>query len=170
MDATDVAVTEEPSKLEALYREHAPRALALAWLLTADWHLAEDLVQDAFVRVAGLFGHLRDPANFEGYLRKAVVNLHRSVLRRRRLERAFLARRSPARGEVLPDVESRDELMAALLKIPPRQRAAVVLRHCLDRSEAQVADELRCSVAAARNLVSRGLKSLRTQMKERSDG
>jgi RNA polymerase sigma factor (sigma-70 family) len=74
--------------LEDLYVRHAPAALRLAFFLTGDRELAQDLVQDAFVRIAGRFGHLRTPDAFEAYLRRTIVNLFTSHLRRLRLERA----------------------------------------------------------------------------------
>src|SRR5262249_42709841 len=73
--------------LAELYERHAGAAIGLAYLLTGDRYHAEDLVQEAFVRVAGRFRHLRDEGAFEGYLRRTVVNLFTSQLRRRRLER-----------------------------------------------------------------------------------
>jgi len=165
MELLEISAVHDSSKLGELYRVHAPRALGLAYLLAGDWHQAEDLAQEAFVRVAGRFRHIRDPGVFEAYLRRAVINLHRSFLRRRRLEREYLSRQAVVdRAGSMPDIESRDELVAALLRVPQRQRAAVVLRHCLDLTESQVADALGCSVAAARNLVARGLKVLRAEL------
>lgn len=169
MEAGGTALVRSAT-LERLYTAHAPRALGLAFLLTGDWALAEDLVQEAFVRVAGRFGHLRDPRAFEGYLRRSVVNLHRSFLRRRRLEREYVQRKSGLRhAESLPDVETRVELVAALRELPVRQRAAVVLRHCLDLPEATVAEALGCSVGAAKNLIARGLRALRARMGGETD-
>src|SRR5215218_8241881 len=76
--------------LGELYARHAGAAVGLAYLLTGDRHHAEDLAQEAFVRLAGRFRHLRDVGAFEAYLRRTVVNLFTSQLRRRRLERAYL--------------------------------------------------------------------------------
>src|SRR5215831_18530804 len=110
----------ETGRLGELYREHAEPALRLAYLLTGERALAEDLVQEAFVRVAGRFVHLRDPEAFGAYLRRAVVNLANSHFRRRRVERAYLTReRSDATvrsggGSAVPPVEDRDQLWGAL--------------------------------------------------------
>lgn len=78
-------------ELARLYEAHAPAAYRLAFLLTGEADLAEDLVQDAFVRIIGRFGQLRSPEAFDAYLRRTVVNLSYGVFRRRRVERAFLA-------------------------------------------------------------------------------
>ena len=122
-------------------------------------------MQEAFVRVAGRFRHLRVPDAFEAYLRRTIVNLHTSQLRRRRLERAYLERqRSPVSETTLPDVGAREELWGAVLSLPARQRAAVVLRYYEDLSERETADVLGCSTAAAKSLVARAMQSLRAEM------
>ena len=74
----------EGGRLAELYRRHAPDAVRLAYLLTGDRVLAEDLVQDAFVKLAGRFRDLRDPDAFAAYLRRTVVNLTNSHWRRTR--------------------------------------------------------------------------------------
>ncbi len=168
MDAVRVPV-EGPIKqsgLDDAYRRAAPRARALAYLLTGNRETAEDLAQDAFVRLAGRFQHIRKQDALDAYLRRTVVNLHLSRLRRLRLERAFLRRQSAAQpaSSSLPDVEIRDELLSALRSIPSRQRVGVVLRYCLDLSESQVAESMGCSTAAARHLVARGIKRLREEL------
>lgn len=153
------------SRLAALYAEHAHAALRLAYLLTGDRALAEDLVQEAFARVIGRWRDIRQPETFGAYLRRTVVNLSRSHGRRRVVERAYLLRHG-ARDEAvaLPDVEARDALWRALLELPERQRAALFLRYYEDLSERQVADVLECSVGAAKALVARGLARLRAHV------
>ena len=66
--------------------------IRLAYLLTGDRAVAEDIAQDAFVRVVGHLGHLRDASSFDAYLRRTVVNLSKNHFRRRAVERRFLAR------------------------------------------------------------------------------
>jgi DNA-directed RNA polymerase specialized sigma24 family protein len=135
--------------LARLYMQHAPAGLRLAYLLTGDHRLAEDLVQDAFVRVIGRFGQLRDEMGFDAYLRRTVVNLS-------------CGRPSRARGD--PErAEERDELWRRLDSVAPRQRAALVLRYYEDLSDEQAAQVLGCSTRALRSLTSRGLQALRTQ-------
>jgi RNA polymerase sigma-70 factor (sigma-E family) len=148
--------------LAELYERHAPAAGRLAYLLTGDRVLAEDLVQEAFVRLVGRFRHLRVPDAFEAYLRRTIVNLHTSQLRRRRVERAYLereGRREPSTTD--PDMEAREELWRAVLALPPRQRAAIVLRFYEDLSERETADALGCSPSAAKSLVARAMQTLR---------
>src|SRR5438034_11207824 len=81
----DAYVTDAPGgRLAELYVRHAAEATRLAYMLTGDRQLAEDLVQDAFVRLAGRLVHLRDPGAFDAYLRRTIVNLANSHFRRKR--------------------------------------------------------------------------------------
>jgi RNA polymerase sigma-70 factor (sigma-E family) len=156
------------SALAELYVRHAPGAIGLAYLLTGDRYMAEDLAQEAFVRVAGKFRYLRVPDAFEAYLRRTIVNLFTSELRRRRLERTYLQREQRGARDVrveTVDVTIRDELWNALGRLPSRQRAAVVLRYYEDLSERDVAEIMRCSVPAMKSLVSRGMDTLRTMVR-----
>ena len=157
------------SRLAGLYVRHGPAAQRLAFLLTGNRVEAEDLVQEAFVRVVGRFGHLRVPDAFEAYLRRTIVNLHTSHLRRLRSERAWLERerrRSERTPSAIPDVGAREELWRAVRDLPPRQRAAVVLRFYEDLSEQRTAEILGCSPAAAKALVARAMETLREQIRK----
>ena len=156
-----------PGSLEDLYVRHAPDAVRLAFLLTHDAALSEDLAQEAFIRVAGRFHHLRSTGAFDAYLRRTVVNLCMSHHRHEKVARSYVRRevertggREPSTAQ--PDVETADALRAALGALPDRQRAAVVLRFYADLSEQDVADALHCSVTAARSLVFRAMETLRT--------
>ena len=154
--------------LAELYARSAPAARRLAYLLTGDTQLAEDIVQDCFVKLAGRLRRVDDP---EPYLRRMVVNASHSHHRRLRV------RRERARDEALtlgadtdtsPDGADgradRDRLREALRALPARQREAVVLRHWLDLSEQQCADELGCSVGTVKSLASRGRAALRLSL------
>src|SRR5213080_2978600 len=94
----DRRAATDTGRLGELYLRHADAAVRLAYLLTGDRALAEDLVQDAFVRLAGRLVHLRDPGAFDAYLRQTVVNLSRSHFRRKKVERAYLERAGGAVG------------------------------------------------------------------------
>lgn len=153
------------SRLEELYAQHIDWAEAVAFLLTHDTDLAQDLAQESFIRVAGRLHHIRHPDAFRGYLRRTLVNVFRTHFRRiaaerRALERA-VARREP---ESALHVQSSGETARALATLPPRQRAAVVLRYYEDLSEEQAADVLRCSKRAVNALVSRALGTLRGEL------
>lgn len=167
MDGSSQLAMESSSegRLAELYARYAPTAVRMAFLLTGDQSQAEDLVHEAFVRCIGRFGHLRAHEAFDAYLRRTVVNLHTSRLRRRRTERAWLARHGAweaVRVISMPDVGAREDLWQALRELPARQRAALVLRYYEDLSERDTAAALGCSVAAVKSLVQRGGHTLRT--------
>ncbi len=152
--------------LAKLYEEHAAGAFRLAYLLTGDRDLAEDLVQDAFVKLIGRFADLRNPTSFDAYLRRTIVTLSYGHFRRRRTERAYLARergKVERRSHAFPDVERRDDLWTQMQRIAPRQRAALVLRYYEDLSEQQAADVLGCSLRTVKSLVTRGIHAMRDQ-------
>jgi RNA polymerase sigma factor (sigma-70 family) len=126
------------------------------------------------VKLAGRFADLRNPSAFPAYLRKTVVNLARMHWRRRRVERAMVERRAiRTEAETGPAADAgvgmRDQMRRALLGLPPRTRAALVLRYYEDLSEAQVAEVLGCSVGTVKSLVSRGVAVLRGTV-DRDDG
>ncbi|MGH2674278.1 MAG: SigE family RNA polymerase sigma factor [Actinomycetota bacterium] len=152
--------TAEGGRLGKLYEAHAPEAARLAFLLTGDRSVAEDLVHEAFVRLFGRFRDIRHPEAFRSYLRATVVNLARSHFRRRRVERAYLERQGRPPDDASPDPGAREEMWDALQRLSPRQRAAVVLRYYEDLTEAQTAEILGCAVGTVKSLVSRGLDRL----------
>jgi RNA polymerase sigma-70 factor (sigma-E family) len=166
----DRTTAGDTGRLGELYLRHADGAARLAYLLTRDHTLAEDLVQEAFVRLAGRLVHLRDPDAFDAYLRRTVVNLSHSYFRRKKVERAYLER---ARGEMGMRTEERSDgslgegeaLWRALGRLTGRQRAAIVLRFYEDLSEGDVAEVLRCRPGTAKSLVSRGLEAMRHEMR-----
>jgi RNA polymerase sigma factor (sigma-70 family) len=149
--------------VDDLYRDHGGAAIRLAYLMTGDRARAEDLVQDAFVRMLARLRHIRETDTLRAYLNRTIVNLAKNEYRREGRLRAFLTNTRAAGPETtaLPEVEVRDEVHSQLLRLPRRQRAALVLRYCEDQSEAEVADALGTSAKAVRSLVGRGLETLR---------
>lgn len=157
------------ARLLELYQLNATATVRLAYMLTGDRDLAEDLSQEAFVRVAGRFRDVRKPEVFRSYLFKAVVNLTRSHWRRERVAHGYLRAQNPQPATTsLPDVERNEVLKQALLSLPVRQRAALVFRYYEDFSERQTAEVLGCSVGAVKSLVLRGTESLRRKIGELS--
>jgi RNA polymerase sigma-70 factor (sigma-E family) len=158
-------------RIAELYVRHAQAGLRLAYLLTGDRHLAEDLTQDAFAKLIGRLHHLRDPGAFESYLRRTIVNLSTSHFRHRAVERAYLEREAPRvpRETLEPDVVTLEDMRRALLSLPSRQRAAIVLRFYEDLSERQIAEVLRCRPGTVRSLVSRGMSALRIDIRGDDD-
>jgi len=161
--------TRREQRLADLYGQYARDAVRVAFLLTGDQHTAEDIVQDAFVRLFSRFQELRSPDAFETYLRRTVVNLCRDRFRRLKLERDYAARRATSVSSgigVSSQIETRALIRDALQKLPHRQRAVLVLRFYTDLSEQQTAEVMQCSVAAVKSLATRATATLRKDIGE----
>jgi RNA polymerase sigma-70 factor (sigma-E family) len=146
----------------ALYVGHYDQLLRLAVLLVGDMAAAEDVVQEAFIRVHGAI-ESRSLHNPLAYLRQAVVNLARSELRRRLVRLRHAPRPMPdaaSAEEGACAAISRQEVIVALRRIPARQREAVVLRYWADLPEAEIAALMGVSVGAVKSYISRGLSRL----------
>lgn len=151
--------------LAEIYERNAPGAVRLAYLITSDPDLAQDIAQEAFARVVGRFRHLRMPEAVDAYLRRTVVNLCNSHFRHQRVVRAAMVREAAEASDATietPDLGLRDQIWSALLRLPVRQRTAVVLRYYEDASDERIAEAMGCSRSAARALVSHGVEGLRT--------
>lgn len=139
--------------------------LRTAHLITWDAGEAEDLVQECLLRVARRWPRIRWMQQPVAYARRILINLAlddaRSRTRRRNeLDGESIAVQQPAR-DLLGDIETRDELLEALSRLNPRQRAVLVLRYFNDLTEAQTAEALGCSPGTVKSSASRGLARLR---------
>ena len=150
------------SSMEELYTANAQRAGRLAYFLVGDRDLAQDLVQDAFLKVFARWGNLRTPDSFAAYLNRTVVNLAHKTHRRRGVERRYLDKQ-PRHEAVasVRDYETADELWGRLQSLPQRQRTAIVLRYYEDLTDHQAAEAMGCSEKAIASLVQRALGTLR---------
>lgn len=143
----------------------------LAYLLCGDRHLATDLVQSCLIRMYRAWPRLRDPDGADAYARTVLVRCWLS-------ERRRPWRRSETRDGIVPDrpdvaadpahtvgrAHDKEVLRVALAQIPPRQRAAVVLRHWSQYSVTETAAILRCSEGTVKSQTARGLEALRAAM------
>jgi RNA polymerase sigma-70 factor (sigma-E family) len=151
--------TSAQDGVTALYQAHALGLTRLAHIMLGDRTAAEDVVQDAF---AGLYRHwsrLADQAKALPYVRSSVLNGCRTALRRRR------APSPPAVDEAAADAallsaERRHEVMAALRRLPDRQREVLVLRFYLDLSDTDIARDMGISPSTVRSTASRALAAL----------
>lgn len=153
-------------RFAATYVRHAPGAIRFAHVLTADEHAAEELVQDAFVKVYARSRRAEAPEAFASYLRRTILNEWRSRRRREQLWRSFARKSPPTTVTDLPDVASSADLWAAIRRLPARQRAAIHLRYYEDMPIAAVAATLECSEAAARSLLAHAMHSLRKSIRK----
>jgi RNA polymerase sigma-70 factor (sigma-E family) len=132
----------------------------VAYAICGDWHRADDLLQTAFVKLYVAWPRLRDPAAAEGYARRILVRANVDESRRpwRRENPGLEGLDRAARGG--PDLTERSALVDALQQLPVMQRKVVVLRHMLDLSVAQTADELGIGEGTVKSHTSRGLTAL----------
>jgi RNA polymerase sigma-70 factor (sigma-E family) len=164
-------------RLAQLYAIHAADARRFAYAICGDRALAEDAVQEAFVRVAGRLGALRSPDAFGAYLRRTVVNVLRAGARARQRDERRVERQAdlrPGPGPDEADVDSAlargdDVVWAALQALPERQRVAVVCRYWLDLPERDTARILGCRPGTVKSRLSRALESLRADLGDRPE-
>ena len=136
--------------------------LRVAYSLYGDWQLAEDLTQDTLIRLASAWP-LRDPAALDAWLRQTMTRLFIDQTRRHRWRRETVTNYVPEHSPP-PTTEPGDVVLEALLRLPPRQRACIVLRHLDGLSVEETARTLRCSTGTVRSQSSRGLAALRAQL------
>jgi len=156
--SADTAITE-------LYGAHYRPLVRLAVLLVHDVATAEEVVQDSFVALHSGLHRLRDSEKALAYLRAAVVNRARSVLR----HRVVVDRNAPKPTPDMPSAEhgalamlERSAVVNALRSLPVRQREVVVLRFYGDLSEAQIASTMGITRGAVKSHTSRAMMALRS--------
>ena len=151
------------AEYEAFVLAHRGRLLATATHLTGDGHLAEDLVQTALVRLYLAWGRAR-AVSTEGYARRILLNAFIDHGRRPWVWRERAADVLPDAAAVVADDTHDPELLTALAALPPRMRAAVVLRYVEDLSVEDVADALGCSLGTVKSQTASGLEKLRAAL------
>ncbi|MBN9113368.1 MAG: SigE family RNA polymerase sigma factor [Pseudonocardia sp.] len=162
-----------PRTLADLYNDHRLRLVRLAVLLVDDPTTAEDVVQEAFTGLHRNWGGLRDEAAAVAYLRTAVVNGSRSVLRRRRTARDYVPPHSvnARSAESLAMLSAEHQAVVdALATLPPRQREVLVLRYYGGMSEAEIAEATGISRGTVKSTASRGLDTVAKVMAARASG
>jgi RNA polymerase sigma-70 factor (sigma-E family) len=152
-----------------LYSMHYPALVRLAALLVRDTPTAEEVVQDSFAAMRDGWDRLRDAEKAVAYLRQAVVNRSRSVLRHRTVADKNLQQAPPdmptAEHSALAFLEQ-PAVAAVLRELPERQREAIVLRYYADLSEAEIAATMRISRGAVKSHTARGMAALRVALEQ----
>lgn len=146
------------------------RATALhrtAYLLCGDWHLANDLVQEALAKTFRHWRKVQRADNPDAYVKRILVNEANRYLRRHR--NAAPPTEVTARDTPIPDasneVVDRDLLLQALLSLPARQRATVVLRYLEGMTERETAAVLKCTQGTVKSQTARALDTLKNHLK-----
>jgi RNA polymerase sigma-70 factor (sigma-E family) len=148
-----------------IYHSEYKSLVRLAVLLVHDVPTAEEVVQDAFEAMHTAWRRLREKEKALSYLRQAVVNRSRSVLR----HRTVVDRNAPKSAPDEPSAEhgalaliERSAVIAALRTLPDRQREAVVLRYYADLSEADIAATMGISRGAVKSHTARAMAALKS--------
>jgi len=160
--------------ITALFREHHGELVRLALLMVGDLASAEDVVQDVYASLHTRWGTVAAAESPLPYVRAAVLNGCRTVLRRRGMARRVgVVHRASLRDEALASAESeailsedRREVLAALARLPRRRREVLVLRYYAGLSEAEIAATLGISTGTVKSTAARGLAALARALKE----
>ena len=152
----------------AIYERHALGLTRLAFLMLGDRQTAEDVVQEAFCGLYRAWDRMPDHGRALGYVRSSVLNGSRSALRRsRRVPRAVAVEAAAASAEdMVLAGERQRETVAALRRLPPRQREAVVLRYFADLPEQETAVAMGVSRGTVKSTTSRALAALARMLQE----
>ena len=149
---------------EAYLALRLPALLRYALMLTGDPHLAQDVVQETMVRAHVHWRRVQRADLPDRYVKRMVTNTYLGWRRGGWFRRSVPVADVPELGSVPDPAESsavREELWQRLATLPPRQRAAVVLRFYEDLDDTEIADVLGCSVSTVRSQISRALTALR---------
>lgn len=146
------------------YTARGPMVRKTAYLLCGDWHLAEDLTQITFTKLYLAWRRISQPERIDAYVRKLLMHAFLDEKRRPwRRERSteVLGEGSAAAA---PNIDDRLLLVRALTRLPPGQRAVLVLRFWADLSVAEAARTLGCSQGTVKSQTARGLENVRGQL------
>jgi RNA polymerase sigma-70 factor (sigma-E family) len=160
-----------PRTLADLYRDHRMRLVRLATLLVDEPATAEDVVQEAFAGLHRHWSNLENEAHAVAYLRAAVVNGSRSILRRRRTAREYVPPHqvNARSAESLAMLSAEHQAVVdALGNLAPRQREVLVLRYYGGLSEAEISEATGISRGTVKSTASRALDAVAKAMAARS--
>jgi RNA polymerase sigma factor (sigma-70 family) len=151
--------------IAAVYGEHARSLIGLARVFVDHRDAAEDLVQEAFIRLARSLHRIDDRSKVPAYLRSIVVNLARDHNRRGLLSSRHAARADdldPAGvDETVARTHDHQQIVLALRSLPMRQRSCLALHYLLELPVAEIADTLGVSPNSVKTHLKRGLAALR---------
>jgi len=151
----------------AIYQGHALGLTRLAFLMLGDRQAAEDVVQEAFCGLYRAWDRMSDHSHALGYVRSSVLNGCRSALRRsKRVPRPLAVPAAASAEATVLAGERQRETVAALRRLPPRQREAVVLRYLAELPEQETAVAMGVSRGTVKSTTSRALAALARMLQE----
>lgn len=167
--ATAVGTLDADGLVEQMFAEQGASLVRLARVFCDDRDAAEDLVQEAFIRLHRSAGSIRDLRRAPAFLRSIVINLARDHNRRGLMSLRHQASTEPPAPPIEPDEravhdEEADEVLNALRTLPERQRACLVLHYYEQLSIAEVAETLRISTNSVKTHCRRGLATLESRL------
>jgi RNA polymerase sigma-70 factor (sigma-E family) len=170
MAEAEATVSEHAGSFEGFFEEHYERLLRVLYLSTGDRHEAEDLAQDAFVRVFERWGRVQGMERPDGYLYRTALNLRRSRLRRLAVvTRKLFTQVSEEGADPAVGSSERDAIRRALAALPDGQRGAVLLVEWLGMTDAEAGEVLGVSPGAVRVRLSRARLVLREKLRGAND-
>lgn len=160
-------MSDRDAAFEAYFAARSDVMRGTAYLLCGDWHRAEDLVQQTFTKIYQVWRRIQRQDAMDNYTRQTLIRTFLSERRRGwfRYESVGVPPADPPTASAGP-TEERLMLLEALVKVPPRQRAVLVLRYWEDQSVEQTAELLDCSTGTVKSQASRGLAALRGLLEE----
>jgi RNA polymerase sigma-70 factor (sigma-E family) len=160
---------EAERHVTALYQAHALSLARLALLVLGDSAAAQDVVQDAFLGLYRRWGKLADVAAAPAYLRTSVLNGCRTLLKQRSRASFTAAEELLESAEAAAiHTEEQRSVLAAVRRLPARQREALVLRYYLDMTEEQAAQAMGVSRGTVKSATSRAVAAVGRMLKEES--
>jgi RNA polymerase sigma-70 factor (ECF subfamily) len=164
LNAQEDGTAGSADTFESFFAATNPRLFTALWLVTGDRYEAEEIAQDAFLRVLERWDRVGGLENPESYVFRTAMNVFRNRYRRAALAVRRSISLAPHASDELAAVEDRDEIVRLLRPLPPRQRAAVVATSILDLSAEEAGRVLGMRSATVRALTSRA----RTRMKDKA--
>jgi RNA polymerase sigma-70 factor (ECF subfamily) len=155
-------VAEVDPELEAFIGRESPRLVGMLALYVGERGLAEELAQEALIRLCQHWPRVRTMERPGGWLTRVAMNLARSSWRRRAAERRAQTRLGPpVLTTADPDVATTLAVRQAVAALPERQRRALVLRYYAQRSVAEVAADMGCAEGTVKSLTHKAIAALR---------
>jgi RNA polymerase sigma factor (sigma-70 family) len=169
--AVSVVVAASVVSFDEFFREHRPAVVGLAYSLTADWALAEEIAQDAFVQAYVRWRRVQVHPRPDLWIRRVTLNRATSHFRRRSAERRATTRtqaraEADARSAVVPHEGADTWLLDHIRALPRQQAQAVVLVHVEQLGHDEAATVMSCAPSTLRTHLSRGRQALQRAIEE----